>query len=178
VQRERHILGIALRIRFDRVAQEEMLWPEGSLAYLDHEGLFGRRLRQVVSQALGKPRTLAAKVRHRGHHRNGVPAGWMSLLVQRQQFAGLHERLFRYRAPQELRDRARDLVSRPAEPRVFGIPGLRQRRRCRLADMLPGPDGGFGIALHQLLHLEKQRGILVPREQPEEHPVRQLERPA
>ena len=35
---------------------------------------------------------------------------------------------------------------------------------------------GLRVPLHQLLELEQEGGILVPREQPEEHPVGQLER--
>ena len=38
-----------------------------------------------------------------------------------------------------------------------------------------GPEAGLRIRLDQLLELEEQRGVLVPGEQPEEHPVGQLE---
>ena len=168
-------LGYPFAVRLDRVAQQEMLRLDRALPDLDHERLLRGRLSQVVTQPLREPRPLPPKVRHGGDHRDRVPARRVSLRVKGDHLAGLHERLLGDRAAEELRDRAGDLVPRSPEPGILGEPGLGERRGGRLANVLPGPDAGLGVAFHQFLELEEEGGVLVPGEEPEEHPVGQLE---
>ncbi len=63
----------------------------------------------------------------------------------------------------------------PAEPGIFGVARLGQRRRRGFPHDPPGPGLGFGVGLHRLLELEQERGVFISGEQPEEHPVGQLE---
>ena len=124
------------------------------------------------------PGALALQVGHEREHCHRVPARRVRLGVQHHLLARLDERLLGHRAPEKLRDRVGDLVPRPAESRVVGVARLGQGGRRRLAHDAPSPSLGVLVGLHHLLELEEQGGVLVPAEQPEQHPVAQLERPA
>ena len=139
---------------------------------------FGRRLRQVVAQPLGEARPLALQVGHEREHRHRVPARRMRLGVKHHLLARLDERLLRERASEELGDGIGDLVPRPAEPRVVGVARLGQRGGGRLPHDATRPRLRVHVRLDHLLELEQKRRILVAAEQPEQHPVGQLERPA
>ena len=69
-------------------------------------------------------------------------------------------------------------MRRPAKPRVFEITRFRQRRCRRFPEMLARPFARrLGIP-PEFAELELQKGILIPRKQPEEDPIAELEGPA
>ena len=111
MQRERDVGRLALGVGVDRVAQQEVLRLDRSLADLDGKCLLRRRLREVVPQPFGEAGALALQVGHERQHRYGIPARRMGLGMEDDLGAGLDERLFGDRAPEELRDGVGDLVA-------------------------------------------------------------------
>lgn len=99
----------------------------------------------------------------------------MSLGVQDDLLAGLQERLLSQGTAEELRDGARDLMARSAEPGIFGVPRFSKRCRRRFPHYSPSPGLRFGIGLYRLLELEEERWVLIPGEKPKQDSVCQLE---
>lgn len=178
VKGERHVGRLALRVGLDRIPEQQVLRLDGPLSHLDDEGLPGSGLRQVVSQTLGESGSLALQVGHEGQHRHGVPAGRMGRRMKHHLLPGLDERLLGQRTPQKLRDGVGDLVACTPEARILGVACLRQRSGGRFPHDPPGPSLRIHVGPDHLLELKQQRRVFVPAQEPEEHPVPQLERPA
>jgi len=68
-------------------------------------------------------------------------------------------------------------VRRAANPGVLQVARFCEGRGSGLPDQVAGPEGVALVSLGALLVLEQEGGVLIPGEQPEQQPVRQLEGP-